>query len=50
METDASSKVGWGGVCMGQEAEGHWSEWEKTLHINVLELLAAFFGVEIFLL
>lgn len=39
LETDASTQ-GWGGVFNGIETQGRWNENEKTLHINVLELLA----------
>ena len=37
--TDASTS-GWGGTIQDKEAAGTWSEEEKTLHINVLELRA----------
>ena len=37
--TDASLS-GWGAFCGGQTLAGVWSEEEKTLHINVLELEA----------
>lgn len=45
--TDAS-KTGWGAVCGGERAFGFWSNEEKILHINELELLAAFFGLKCF--
>ena len=32
--------TGSGAVCNGVETSGQWSEKEKTLHINLLELLA----------
>ena len=35
-----ASLTGWGGVCKGVQTSGQWSEEERTLHINVLELLA----------
>ncbi|KAK6054839.1 reverse transcriptase [Cooperia oncophora] len=45
--TDAS-KRGWGAVCNGRRTGGRWSEQEATCHINVLELLAALFGLQSF--
>ena len=38
-----SSKTGWGGIneTFGTKTEGFWSEKERELHINVLELKAA---------
>lgn len=45
--TDASS-VGWGSFCEGKESFGHWKENEMKLHINHLELKAAFFGLKVF--
>ena len=47
IETDAS-KMGWGAYCMGDFTGGCWSQEEKTLHINALELIAATFGVQAF--
>ena len=47
METDASRK-GWGSVCQGVKTEGLWSQMERTLHINCLELLAGSFAVKCF--
>ena len=38
VQTDASL-TGWGAVCSGVQTSGHCSEEERTLHINVLELL-----------
>lgn len=38
-----ASLLGWGAHCNGQNAQGFWSESEKKLHINHLELIAAFF-------
>ena len=39
IQTDASLK-GWGAVCNGVQISGQWSEEERSLYINVLELLA----------
>ena len=39
IQTDASL-TGWGAVCNGVQTSGQWSEEERSLHINVLELLA----------
>ncbi|KAJ2940861.1 hypothetical protein O0L34_g10122 [Tuta absoluta] len=46
--TDASTSGGWGAACGEETASGPWSESERELHINCLELLAAFFGLKIF--
>lgn len=45
--SDAST-TGWGAACNGQTASGQWSESERKLHINCLELLAAFFALKVF--
>lgn len=45
--SDAST-TGWGAACEGQTASGQWSQDERRQHINVLELLAAFFALKIF--
>lgn len=45
--TDASP-TGWGAYCNGDESYGHWKEHETQLHINQLELKAAFFGLKVF--
>ncbi|XP_059060217.1 uncharacterized protein LOC131853367 [Achroia grisella] len=45
--TDASS-TGWGAYCDGEESYGYWKEDEIDLHINELELKAAFFGLKVF--
>ncbi len=45
--TDASL-IGWGAVFGNQSTGGSWSTAEKTNHINVLELLAVFFGLKCF--
>ena len=42
--TDAS-KSGWGGTLDGQNTHGLWSQSEKLLHINVLELKAILFSM-----
>ena len=46
--TDAS-KTGWGAVCESQRTNGRWSDSERTQHINVLELKAAFLALKSFL-
>ena len=46
--TDAS-KTGWGTVCESQRTNGRWSVSERTQHINVLELKAAFLALKSFL-
>ena len=46
--TDAS-KTGWGAVCETQRTNGRWSVSERTQHINVLELKAAFLALKSFL-
>ena len=40
-----ASKLGWGAVSCGLRTGGRWSLSESTLHINVLELKAALFGL-----
>ena len=39
IQTD-TSLTGWEAVCNGVQTSGKWSEEERTLHINVLQLLA----------
>ena len=48
LTTDASLS-GWGVVCGGQSTNGVWSQEEKTQHINCLELMAIWFGVQCFI-
>ncbi|PZC70555.1 hypothetical protein B5X24_HaOG215645 [Helicoverpa armigera] len=43
-----ASKTGWGVACRDETSNGQWSDVEKDLHINLLELMAAFFGLKIF--
>lgn len=43
-----ASNTGWGVACGKERASGLWSEQERTMHINYLEILAAFFGLKIF--
>ena len=43
--TDASME-GWGAYRGSQTAGGHWSEREKEEHINVLEMIAIYFGLK----
>ena len=49
IETDAS-RTGWGGgaVCQGVQTGGLWSQIERKLHINCLELLVGSFAVKSF--
>ncbi|XP_056388255.1 uncharacterized protein LOC130283090 [Hyla sarda] len=48
IESDAS-RLGWGARCGEISTEGTWSALEVDLHINALELLAAFFAVKSFM-
>ena len=48
METDAS-KRGWGACCQGVKTGGPWRKAETLLHINVLEIKAAFLAIRTFL-
>lgn len=43
-----ASLTGWGAHCNGEGARGFWKESEKTLHINYLELTAAFIALRCF--
>lgn len=45
--SDASS-TGWGAYCNKNKCFGHWKDNEKTLHINELELKAAFLALKCF--
>lgn len=45
--TDAS-RIGWGAYCRGGSTNGFWSQDEQRYHINYLELLALFFGLQSF--
>ena len=47
VETDASL-LGWGAVSEGVRTNGLWSESERSLHINHLELMAGDFAVKTF--
>ncbi len=47
IETDASHE-GWGAACTDEEIGGRWSYEEEKLHINYLELLAAFMALQAF--
>ena len=40
-----ASKEGWGAYCQGKRTGGPWSERERDLHINLLELKAANFAI-----
>ena len=46
-ECDASL-VGWDALSHGEVAQGRWSELEISNHINYLELLAAFYALQVF--
>ena len=41
-----ASRLGWGCDSQLGKSGGHWSEEEQTLHINVLELTAAWFALQ----
>lgn len=43
-----ASKKGWGAACGEETASGQWSNTESDKHINCLELLAAFLGLQTF--
>lgn len=43
-----ASKKGWGAACGEETASGQWNSEECNMHINYLELMAAFFGIKIF--
>lgn len=45
--SDASS-TGWGGYCDGEKCFGFWKDNESDMHINTLELKAAFFALKSF--
>lgn len=45
--TDAST-TGWGAACGDDTTSGPWDEHERSLHINYLEILAAFLGLKVF--
>lgn len=45
--SDAST-TGWGAACNSETAHGHWNSSQISLHINTLELFAAFYGLRIF--
>ena len=47
IETDVS-RTGWGAVCQGVQTGGLWSQMERKLHINCLELLPGSFAVKSF--
>ena len=40
-----ASMTGWGAFCNNESTHGFWNETEKGLHINHLELLAAFYAL-----
>ncbi|XP_068990421.1 uncharacterized protein [Neodiprion pinetum] len=43
-----ASLSGWGAFCGGEGAHGIWSQAEKALHINHLEIKAAFLALKLF--
>ena len=47
IQTDAS-KMGWGACCQEERTGGPWMVEESEFHINYLELLAAFLGIQTF--
>lgn len=47
INSDASG-TGWGAYCNSQVANGFWTQKDKENHINFLELLAAFLGLQCF--
>lgn len=47
IQSDASN-LGWGAVFGAQKTGGRWTPSEKEYHINILELLAAFFALKCF--
>ena len=47
IQSDAS-KLGWGAVCGERKTGGQWTPTEAQSHINILELLAAFFALKCF--
>lgn len=47
IETDASL-LGWGAVCNGVRTGGLWTQSERLLHINCLELMGGAFAVKAF--
>ena len=46
--TTDTSKTGWGAVCGHISTGGHWSHMEAHNHINILELVAAYLGMQTF--
>ena len=47
MLTSDASLEGWGGTCGTERFGGRWNEEEKVRHINLLELLGAFFVLKV---
>ena len=47
--TSDASKLGWGAACGLQTTKGSWSSQERSFHINILELKAAFLAIQSFL-
>ena len=47
--TSDASKLGWGAACGLQATKGSWSSQERSFHINILELKAAFLAIQSFL-
>ena len=45
IETDAST-IGWGAFCRGERTGGAWSQVEREMHINCLELLGVTLAVK----
>ncbi|XP_053403191.1 uncharacterized protein LOC128558294 [Mercenaria mercenaria] len=49
LTTDASSKWGWGGHMNNLTCQGQWSNYQKLMHINCLEMMAVQFSLQHFL-
>lgn len=43
-----ASRMSWSVFCEGRRSHGHWNLNDLNLHINSLELMAAFFGLKCF--
>ena len=46
--TSDASTSGWAGVCEGETINGLWSDEEQSMHINLLEIKAAFLSIKTF--
>lgn len=43
-----ASKIAWGAYCLGQKCHGFWDHSEQDMHINFLEIRAAFYALKCF--